>query len=112
MDLTSGPWWVDLSALAAVLVAMGTIWRMLFWPILRALWATMQAIPKIPIYLENIQRILESNVLEKLDEAKVGIIHNTEQLGQQLTRIDSHTIQLESHELRLGKLEKGQTPDA
>jgi hypothetical protein len=113
-SMTEGPWWVDISAIAVALTAAATISRMVIWPFLRAVWAAVKAAPRIPIILEEMREILQSDVLEKLEQLQVTFAVHEElahqrdtSIGQHEERLNLHTKTLEQHEIRLARLEGG-----
>ena len=66
--LTEGDWWVDLVALAASLTAAGVVWRIMVWPVLRAIWAAILAAPKIAVSVDTLINLVEGDVLSRLED--------------------------------------------
>lgn len=104
--MTSGPWWMDLAAFATALTAAGVVWRMVIWPFLRAVWMAIRAAPQIPIILDEMKVILQSDVLEKLEEMKATFTTHEVEAAKRDNRLDYHTNQLENHEIRITRLER------
>ena len=104
--MTEGSWYVDLAALAGAATAAGIIWRLVIWTGLRALWAAIVAAPKIADGVGEVVHLIESDVLGKLEEIKVESAVHKAQADARDSRLDLHTITLEDHELRLGKVER------
>lgn len=98
INITAGPWYVDLGAWAGALTAMGVIWRVALWPVFRGIWAAIVAAPRIATGIRELIDILEGDVLERLDRGTKQF----ERLGERL----------DNHEERIGALEKSPGRDA
>jgi hypothetical protein len=112
--MTEGGPGMDLIALSGALVAAATILRLVIWPFVRALWAAVKAAPKIPIILEEMREILQSDVIGKLEDLKVTFAVHEEKatlrdlnIADHEERLNLHTKTLETHEIRLARLEGG-----
>lgn len=105
-DITAGEWPLDLVAWAGAVTAFGIIWQRVLVPIRRGLWSAIIAAPKIADGVGDVVRLIEGDVLGKLEEIKVESAVHAEQSKARDGRINLHTITLEDHELRLGKVEE------
>lgn len=104
--MTGGPWWMDLAAIATGLTAVGIIWRMVIMPFMRALWLAVKAAPQIPLILDEMKEILQSDVIGKLEEVKDNFAKHEAEATRRNERLDLHTNQLENHEIRITRLER------
>lgn len=104
--MTDMPWWVNLAAIATALTALGIIWRMLIVPVFKAIWMAIIAAPRIPVILDEVKAIIESDVLGKLEEMRVEFAKHEAESAQHIARLDHHTTQLENHEIRIAALER------
>lgn len=104
--MTEGPWWTDLSALAVALTAAGVVWRMAVWPFFRGIWAAVRAAPQIPVILAEIEELLRSNVIDKLEAIDTHMSgHAVEALARD-NLLSQHTAQLDDHEMRIVQIER------
>jgi hypothetical protein len=110
--MTEGGPGMDLVALAAAVVAALTILRLVIWPFMRALWAAIKAAPQIPIILAEMREILQSDVIEKLEDMRITFAIHEEKaqirdvnIADHDARLNLHTSTLEQHEIRLARLE-------
>lgn len=111
LNITAWEWPGDVVAWAAVITAVGVIWRGVVWPGLKAFWAAVKAAPKIADGVGEVVELIEGKVLDKLDEMQVEMAVHQEQAKARDTRLDLHTLQLEDHEVRLGKLEQAHSQE-
>ena len=103
--VAEGQWYVDLLTIAGIVTAAGVIWRMVVWPGMRAMWAAIVAAPKIAEGVGEVVHLIESDVLGKLEDIKAESATHAVQAAARDSRLDLHTITLEDHDLRLGKVE-------
>lgn len=97
-NMTNGPWYLDLGALAGTIMAAGVLWRMAVWPFFRAVWAALIAAPQIASGMRQVIELIESDVAGKL-----ALMAET--FAKQEERVAAQTVQLAQMELRLAKLE-------
>lgn len=98
MGLTSGPWYLDLAAIASALVSVGVIWHMALWPGMKAFWSAIVSAPKIAEGVGKVVELIEHDVLSDLNDMKVT-------LRSHLADAAGRDVKIEEHEQRLGKLE-------
>ncbi|CAB4166900.1 hypothetical protein UFOVP1383_42 [uncultured Caudovirales phage] len=91
-NLTEGPWYVDLGALAGALAAASAIWKLALVPFLRGIWAAIKAAPQLADGVQDLVKLLvEGNILERLEEG-----------SRRFAGID---LRLDDHDTRLEELE-------
>lgn len=94
-DITPAAWYVDVVTLAGVLVALGTIWRLVVWPFFRAVWAAILAAPKIATGMDTLISLVEGDVLAQLAKGR--------------DRMDMLEHAVTEHDMRISLLD-GKTP--
>lgn len=97
-EMTSGPWYVDLGALAGTVVAASVLWKLAVWPFCRAVWAALIAAPQIATGMKQVIELIESDVAGKLATM-------AEMFAKQEERVAAQTLAMSAMELRLAKLE-------
>lgn len=71
-EMTNGPWWVDLTAFAGTLTAVGVIIRILVWPGLKAIWRAIVAAPQLAAGVVRLVDILETDILHRVELLEAG----------------------------------------
>lgn len=74
LNLTTGPWYLDLVTLAGIVGAALMIWRSVLAPFGRALWAAIVAAPKIVESAETLIALLEGEVLTRMADHEARLI--------------------------------------
>lgn len=97
-NVSDGPWYIDLAAIAGALTSIGIIWRMVIGPGLKTFWSAITAAPKIADGVGKVVELIEGDVLNELSDMK--------------STFKSHLVDaavrddwIAEHEQRLGKLE-------
>lgn len=107
MQVADGPWYVDLGIIAAAIMSLATIWRLVVGPVIHGVWAAVRAAPQITVALEELCIILQGDVLGKLDEIQAAFTAHVSEAEARDERLDSHAALLKDHGVRLVKLEQG-----
>lgn len=98
IDVTTGPWYVDLGVIAGALTACVTVYRYGVAPVGRAMWAAIVAAPKIAESARELVDLLDGKVLDRLDAG-----------GRRFEAIESEQIAIRQvvvdHEGRIKTLE-------
>lgn len=112
-QMTEGPWWVDISAIAGVVVAVGIILRMVIWPGLKAIWRAIIAAPQIAQGVGRLVELLETDLLGRVERVEIQIIDFEKHIiiydaymSGEKARIDAHDKRADANELRLSILEE------
>lgn len=89
IDFTAQPWYIDVLALAALLGALGAIWRMALWPLIHAVWSAILAAPRIATGIDTLVQLVESDVLTRVRTLHdISVIH--------ATRLEEQHVQLQT----------------
>lgn len=85
-------WVAFILGMAALVGALGVLWKQGIAPLMRAIWAAILAAPKIAESAGELVDLLNGKVIERLDEG-----------SRRFAGIDER---LEGHETRIGSLER------
>lgn len=106
-------WYVTLGIIAGSLASVGVIWKIAVYPILHAIWLAIKAAPQIPLILDDLKEILQSDIVSKLDSVvleqervRVQLDATLPPLEKIRADVSQHELRLSDHELRINKLEK------
>lgn len=74
LNLTTGPWYLDLVTLAGIVGAALFIWRSVLAPFFRTAWAGIVAAPKLVTAAETLIGLLEGEVLTRMADHEARLI--------------------------------------
>ena len=112
-QITEGPWWVDISAVASAIVAIGIILRMVIWPGIRAFWKAIVAAPQIAAGVGRLVELLETDIMHRVEvlelKEEAYALHINEidaHLSGEKARMNAHDKRADATEVRLSILEE------
>ena len=93
--MTEGPWWIDVTALAGAITALGIIWKMAVWPGMKTIWRAIIAAPQLAAGVGRLVEILETDILHRVETLESDSVKQGDCLGKLLLEVREINSKLE-----------------
>lgn len=103
--ITSQPWYIDLTALAAGILGLVTIIKLIIWPGLKAIGKAIVAAPRIAEGVGRLVELLETDLLTRVETIETLQKHTLDRIDTSTAAISGHTARLDEHKIRLDTYE-------